>query len=109
MTTKHAKPLFIPLMRRYFEAFKNGTKRTEYRRYGRQWTEKHCTPGRPAILSLGYGKYERISATIVGFRVLDDEPGETRIYPVGTKIAAIDLKLSRPARRKRRPRSCLVR
>jgi hypothetical protein len=68
------KPLFIPLKRQHFEAFKNGHKTIEYRRYGGQWREKHCYPGRSVTLSNGYSGL-RISAEIVKFetRVMDSE------------------------------------
>lgn len=61
------KPLFIPLKREYFNAFKNRTKDTEYRLYGPNWNSKTIIPGRKALLSLGYGKVERLNAVIIGF------------------------------------------
>ncbi len=61
------KPLFIPLHTEYFQAFKAGTKTTELRAYGPRWNEKTCWPGRPAVLSKGYGKQERLAGRVAGF------------------------------------------
>ena len=66
------KPLFIPLKRKYFEKFRDGTKSIEYRKYGPRWNEKTCTPGRSVTLSLGYGKQHRISGVITFFRKSTD-------------------------------------
>lgn len=60
--------LFIPLKRAYFEAFKDGTKNEELRRYGPRWNERTCAIGRPVTLSLGYGKAHRITGTIERFK-----------------------------------------
>jgi hypothetical protein len=62
------KPLFIPLKSEYYEAFKNGTKRDELRRYGPRWNEKTCFVGRQAVLSKGYGKQNRTGGTVSKFR-----------------------------------------
>jgi hypothetical protein len=61
------KPLFVPLKTKYFEAFKNGTKTTEFRRYGALWNERSCRIGRKVVLSRGYGKQERLTGMVVGF------------------------------------------
>lgn len=63
------KPLFVPLKRAYFEAFKEGTKTEEFRPYGKRWNGTVCLVGRPVVLSLGYGKQNRIAGRISGFRV----------------------------------------
>ena len=60
----NVRPLFIPLKRKYFEAFAKGEKTTEYRPYGPRWNDKTCVPGRPVVLSLGYGKRDRLSGII---------------------------------------------
>lgn len=62
-----AKPLFIPLIAEYYDAFKNGTKRQEYRLYGDRWNERVCYPGRAAVLSRGYGKANRLSCFVESF------------------------------------------
>ncbi len=67
------KPLFIPLKREYFNAFKDGIKQAEFRPYGPRWNERTCAIGRRVTLSLGYGKAHRISGTVVGF-VIDQNP-----------------------------------
>lgn len=61
-------PLFIPLKREYFEAFKSGSKTEELRRYGPRWNERTCLVGRPVTLSLGYGKAHRLTGTIERFK-----------------------------------------
>lgn len=60
-----AAPLFIPLKRQYFEAFERGEKSAEWRPYGPRWNERTCRPGRPVVLSLGYGKALRLRGVIV--------------------------------------------
>lgn len=57
-------PLFIPLKREFFEAFKNGTKTVEYRKAGPRWNTRTLIVGRPVVLSLGYGKGNRLSGAI---------------------------------------------
>jgi len=61
------RPLFIPLKREYFEAFLSGKKREEFRPYGPRWNERTCRIGRRVVLSLGYGKANRLSGTVVSF------------------------------------------
>lgn len=62
------KPLFIPLKREFFEAFCSGVKKIEFRKYGPRWNERTCKPGRGVILSLGYGKANRVRGCIVDFK-----------------------------------------
>jgi len=57
--------LFIPLKRRFFEEFADGSKTCEYRLYGPRWNEKTCVVGRAVTLSMGYGKQRRLSGKIV--------------------------------------------
>lgn len=61
------KPLFIPLKTEYFEGFADGSKTNELRRYGARWNEKTCQIGRPAVLSKGYGKGNRLNAVVTDF------------------------------------------
>lgn len=63
------KPLFIPLKSEFYDAFKAGTKDTEYRLYGQRWNEKTCPVGRAVTLSKGYGKQNRMHGTITKFWV----------------------------------------
>jgi len=60
------KPLFIPLKSEYYEAFKDGSKTTEFRLYGPRWNEMVCPIGREVILSKGYGKHNRMKGIISG-------------------------------------------
>ena len=62
------RPLFIPLNTEYFEQFENGIKTVEYRRYGNRWNLRKCFPGRPVILSCGYGKQRRLSGVVKSFK-----------------------------------------
>lgn len=80
------KPLFIPLKTQYFDAFLDGSKTVEYRRYGARWNERTCEVGRRVVISKGYGKQSRREGVVVGFerRRMDSrdwidcygEPGE---------------------------------
>lgn len=63
------KPLFIPLKTKFFDAFKNGTKDTEYRAYGPRWNGTTCYAGREVVLSKGYGKQERLRGVVEKFYV----------------------------------------
>lgn len=67
------KPLFIPLMAKYYDAFAAGTKDTEYRILGDRWNRDTCLVGRPVVLSRGYGKQNRLQGVVAGFDV-DAEP-----------------------------------
>ena len=58
------KPLFIPLMKKYYKAFQDGSKTVEYRRYGAVWNERTCRPGRRVVLSCGYGKKNRCEGVV---------------------------------------------
>ena len=61
------KPLFIPLRREYFDAFKRREKRVEVRCYGPRWNERLCPVGRRVILSCGYSG-ARLEGTIRSFK-----------------------------------------
>ncbi|OEU66228.1 MAG: hypothetical protein BA863_09175 [Desulfovibrio sp. S3730MH75] len=62
------KPLFIPLKTEYYEAFISGDKREELRAYGPRWNEKTCRIGRAVLLSKGYGKQNRATTKVTGFK-----------------------------------------
>ena len=62
------KPLFIPLKREYFEAFRTGDKTEEFRPEGARWNARTCYVGRPVVLSLGYGTAHRMTGVVTGFR-----------------------------------------
>ena len=62
------KPLFVPLKTEYYEAFADGSKREELRRYGPRWNDKTCAVGREVVLSKGYGKQHRMAGRISKFK-----------------------------------------
>jgi len=62
------KPLFIPLKTKYYNAFKDGTKTEELRRYGPRWNYDTCTAGREVVISKGYGKGNRLTGKIYSFK-----------------------------------------
>lgn len=70
------KPLFIPLKREYFEAFRTGQKVEEFRPEGPRWNARTCAVGRPVVLSLGYGKAHRLTGVVTGYRA-SAEPTQT--------------------------------
>jgi len=59
------KPLFVPLMRKYFLKFKRGEQGCEIRPNNRRgWNCKNVYPGRLMTLSNGYGTHDRITLEI---------------------------------------------
>jgi len=62
------KPLFVALKTEYYEAFEDGSKTEELRRYGSRWNEKTCIKGREIVLSKGYGKHSRLKGKIWKFK-----------------------------------------
>lgn len=82
--------LFIPLKTEYFEAFKAGTKRTEYRVYGPRWNERTCTVGRPVVLSKGYGRTHRLQGEVTAFWKSSLAPADwQKCYgPLGDRLVA---------------------
>lgn len=81
------KPLFLPLRKVYFEAFKNGEKLIEYRKLGKRWNPTRIRPGRAVTLSCGYSG-ERLEGRIRMIWMDDDPellPGFTECY--GTEKA----------------------
>lgn len=58
------KPAFIPLKKRYYEQFLDGSKTIEYRITKRQWKAKNFPVGRSVILSSGYSKKHRTEAKV---------------------------------------------
>jgi hypothetical protein len=81
--------MFIPLKRKWFEAFERGEKISEWRRYSRRWDETACRIGRRVVLSLGYSG-PRLYGTVTGYRraIRDSE-----IYGPGADVAEIDIRL----------------
>lgn len=62
------KSLFIALKAKFYWMFWRKEKEWEYRQYGPRWNERTCFVGRPAVLSLGYGKKHRIHTKIAEFK-----------------------------------------
>lgn len=97
--------LFIPLKTEYYNAFINGEKVEELRRHGTRWNEKSCALGRDVTLSKGYGKSNRSSAVITGFKkqhgtTFGSSYKEDIMDVYGTLdiwIACIRIKLTTPA------------
>lgn len=98
--------LFVPLKAEYFHDFATGLKTTEYRLYGPRWNERTCRPGRPVVLSLGYGKRNRLMGRVASFIAdyRDCLDGATMrelsaLFPASTghtKIACIGIELEAP-------------
>lgn len=70
------KPLFIPLKREFFEAFKRREKIEEFRPEGPRWNARTCRIGRPVVLSLGYGKHDRLAGRVTAYSARK-EPTQT--------------------------------
>lgn len=88
----NSKPLFVPLKAEWFDRFADGTKDTEYRKYGPGWNERTVYAGRPVILSKGYSG-ARLDAVVVSFELVKarDVPRATELYPPQTTLIAIKL------------------
>ena len=65
----------MPLKRKFFDCFEEGSKDTEYRPFGPRWNFDTCAIGRPVVLSCGYGKKRRLSGVVA--RVRRDENAVT--------------------------------
>lgn len=91
------KPLFVPLKAEYYEAFEDGSKTVEYRRYGRGWNERTCRVGKAVVLSYGYGKARRLNGIVTGFKIVGADAHEAirSVYPEGDEFAAIEIKVLR--------------
>ncbi|WP_428383671.1 hypothetical protein [Nevskia ramosa] len=59
--------LFIPLKTKFYREFERGDKTTEFRPYGPRWNERTCAIGRPVVLSMGYGKGQRLRGVVAAF------------------------------------------
>jgi hypothetical protein len=95
------KPLFIPLKVEYFDAFRDGRKRTEYRIYGKRWNHDTCYPGRAVTLSRGYGIKARLRGRVARLNVwpvdgLEDSARTAFLACYGradVMVAAIDIEI----------------
>lgn len=95
-----AKPIFIPLKREFFEAFRRGEKDEEFRLEGPRWNARTCFVGRQVVLSLGYGKRERLAGLVVGYSARK-EPTQTDVWREcygdrGGLAACIRIKIDSP-------------
>jgi hypothetical protein len=95
------KALFIPVNTEYFEAFKNGSKKIEWRIFGKRWNERVCLQGRDVVISKGYGKKDRLKGVLEGFsKHLIDDPGHIFNRHYGEKAkgqlaACLNIKVTR--------------
>lgn len=88
------KPLFIPLKSEYFRAFEDGSKTVEWRKIGRNFSERTLLIGRRVCLSNGYSGAQLIGEIVhLEFRSAQFVPGALAIYPRGTLLAGIHIKL----------------
>lgn len=84
------RPLFVPLKTEWFEAFRDGSKDTEFRPYGPRWNEQTCRIGRAVVISKGYGRKHRLRGRVAAFVVRDDPeciPGWIACY--GTRSGRV--------------------
>lgn len=92
-------PLFVPLKREYFEAFADGSKKHEYRMFGKRWNKQTCMVGRPVTLSCGYGKQRRLSGIIKSIEVENEPsklPGWVECYgKTGKPAIIIEIEVTR--------------
>lgn len=109
MEQNSLRPLFVPLKGEYYEQFEqqlaysdvkyddipSSVKKEEFRKYGKQWTEKHCFKGRRVVLSYGYGKQRRLLGEVVHFRTTHQfSPSYIALYGKTTEpMAAIGIKV----------------
>lgn len=85
-------PLFIPVKTKFYEDFLDGTKDTEYRKAGPRWNKRTCWIGRPAVISKGYGKQNRLYRTVQFYEEkMMDTPAVIECYGKPTLIACIYL------------------
>jgi hypothetical protein len=91
-------PLFVALKRCWWEQYRDGTKRVEWRVYGPRWNCRVAWKGRPVTLSLGYSG-PRIAAEVVRTRKVPRAlaPEKARqFYPDATHFCAILVSVSGP-------------
>lgn len=98
---EYTKPAFIPLTRKWFEAFERGEKTVEYRPNIPRWHHRHFYLGRAVTLSLGYGKQRRITGIVTGWRIVGPEanPAIREVYLTGDEFVAISIQLAAAPRR----------
>jgi hypothetical protein len=89
------RPLFVVLRRQWYEAFRDGGKRIEWRVYGPRWNRQTAYRGRPVTLSLGYSGARLRGVVVRARRVRADlAPAAARaIYPNARYLCAIHVVL----------------
>lgn len=88
-TDDDLRPLFIPLLGLWFDAFERGDKQCEWRRFGPRWHFDSCWVGRAAVLSRGYSG-RRLAGRIRSVRLAaSDEGGEPTIRLFGAGVMCI--------------------
>jgi hypothetical protein len=88
------KPLYVILRRQWFDAFVDGSKTEEWRRYGAHFNEETCSIGRQVTLALGYTR-RRMTGRIRSFRTVRLKPGDAAcaIYGEGAVCAVFGVEL----------------
>ncbi len=89
------RPLFVPLRTKWFAAFRDGSKRIEWRAYGARWNRQVAHRGRRVTLSLGYSG-ARLTGSVVSARRVSatNAPAAAReIYPAAQYFLAIHVVL----------------
>lgn len=89
------RPMFLPLRTQWFAAFRDGSKRVEWRAYGPRWNRQTAFRGRAVTLSLGYSGARLVGTVLRTRRVrAEDAPAAARaIYPTARYLCAIHFAL----------------
>lgn len=91
------KPFFLPLMKKYYLQFAEGTKKTEYRMEKGMYNKNQLFVGRNILISNGYSKKDRLNGVIT--RVYRSKRAARRsdfiaIYGVQEYAFCFDIELS---------------
>ncbi len=91
------RPLFVSLRTQWFHAFRDGSKRIEWRAYGGRWNRQTAHRGRRITLSLGYSGSRLLGSIVTARRVsASNAPAAAReIYPTAQYFLAIQVCLDR--------------
>lgn len=99
-------PMYLVLKREYFDAFAEGSKSIEYRRYGGQFTERVYFVGRRVVLATRYDRRALVMpARVTTFRIEPaiKHPDMIEFYggrlAPGDQVALIGLEVLRSPRR----------
>ena len=86
------RPLVLVLAFRCFDAFADGSKRVEWRRYSERFNERTCAIGRPVVLHRGY-TLRRLVGRITSFDVRPATKAVAEIYGRDAWCAVIGINL----------------